>query len=219
MRPNTVWISAVIAVFLIDGTAAQQKRLGPKDRLVIVDAKLDPSFSSTTLNRVFFLPFGNELDYTEGALLLEQNFIAGMRQKHPEVEIVPSQDALQLIRQQKLEDEYRRFAGNLANTGVATTAFLQNVGRAGRADGILIGQILGFGVDRQRRSFNTGFGMLSWNRERAVVGMEIRLLRARDGREIWSGVHLIEGEKNENVREISKTVGQVFGAYFGRLPY
>ena len=219
MRANKILVTGAIAILLVAGVAAQQRRIGPKDRLVILDAKLDPSFSSTTLNRLFFLPFGNELDYTEGALLLEQNFLGEMHQKHPEIEIIGSQDALQLIRQQKLADEYRAFAGNYVNTGVPTTAFLQTIGRVGQVDGILIGQIVGFGVNRQRRFLNTGLGIISWNRDRAVVGMEIRLLRAKDGREIWWGVHAIEGEKNENVRDISKTVGQVFGAYFGRLPY
>lgn len=33
---------------------------------------------------------------------------------------------------------------------------------------------------------------------------------------MWWGTHGVQGEKNENVRDLAKVVGDVFGTYFGR---
>jgi hypothetical protein len=196
-----------------------QRKLGPNDRDVILDARLDPSFSSTSLTRVALLPFANELDYQEGSMLLAENFIAEMRQSHPEVAVIAPEDTRQLISEQKLADDYRVFAGTYVNTGVATVPFLQSLGRVGRLDAILMGQVLRYGVLTDRYQLGTKFGIITWSKNKAVAGMELRLLRVRDGRELWWGAHAVEGQKDENVRDLSKAVGHVFAAFFGRLPY
>ena len=192
-----------------------QKRLGPKNRDTILNSTLDPSFASTSLNRLIFLPFVNELDYPEGAMILAENFIGAMRQKHPNITILAPLGAKQLIQDQKLGDDYRAFMGNYANTGVATMSFLAALSQNGQFDGILLGRILGFGVINQ----TTVFGGFSWSKNKATAGMEITLLRTNDGRELWRGIHGVQGEKNENVRDLAKVVGDVFAVYFGRLPY
>jgi hypothetical protein len=206
-------VTVSLAFFVV--VSSGQRRLGPKDRDTILDARLDPVFASTPLTRVILLPFGNELDYPEGAMILAENFLSSMRQKHPDIVIVAPQDAKQLIQDQKLNSEYRAFLGNYATTGVATKSFLETLGRVGGADGILLGRILGFGVVRQ----TTFFGGISWSKNKAMVGMELAFLRTKDGRELWWGTHGIQGEKNENVKDLAKAVGDVFGVYFGRLPY
>lgn len=192
-----------------------QRHLGPKDRDTILDAKLDPGFSSTTLNRVVFLPLTNEIDYPEGSVILVQNFLGAMHQKHPEINIVAPEEAKQLIQDQKLTNDYRAFLGNYINTGVPTLPFLETLGQAGHFDGVLIGRILSFGVNRELNSF----GGITWSKNRAVVGMEITLLRTKDGRQLWWGTHGVQGEKNETVRDLAKVVGDVFAVYFGRTPY
>ena len=194
---------------------AQRRRLGPKDRDTILDARLDPGFASTPLSRLIFLPFSNELDYPEGAMILAGNFIGAMRQKHADISIVGPQDTKQLIQDQKLNKDYRTFVGNYMTTGVATMPFLEAVGQAGRVDGIFMGRILAFGVIKQ----TTYFGGISWSKNKAVVGMELTLCRTKDGRELWWGTHGVQGEKNESVRDLAKIVGEVFAVYFGRLPY
>ena len=203
------------ALLSIAAVSAQRRRLGPKDRDTILDARLDPGFASTALNRLIFLPFSNELDYPDGAMILAENFISAMRQKHPDVTIVAPEDTKQLIQDQKLSKDYRTFLGNYMTTGVATMPFLEALGRTGRVDGILIGRILAFGVIKQ----TTYFGGISWSKNKSVVGMEITLCRAKEGRELWWGTHGVQGDKSETVRDLAKVVGVVFAVYFGRLPY
>jgi len=215
-------LGAAALALLVTTTAAQggnERRLGPKDRDTILDARLDPSYASTPLARVVFLPFGNELDYQEGAMFLAQNFVSEMRQKHAEMAIVPPHETSELIRGSGLAEDYRVFLGNYINTGVATQSFLQALGRAGKVDGILLGEVLGFGVKSDKYSMITSFGVITWKKNRAFVGMEIKLLRAKDGRELWWGAHGVQGEKNENVRDLAKLVGTVFATFFGRVPY
>jgi len=215
MANKRLLLSATVILVAIGAASSEQRRLGPKDRLTILDARVDPGFASTPLSRLIFLPFANELDYSEGAMILAENFLNAMRQKHPDITIVGPQDAKQLIQDQKLGNDYRAFLGNYQNTGVATMPFLEALGRTGQVDGILLGRILGFGVVKQ----TTQFGGISWSRNKAIVGMEITLLRTKDGRELWWGTHGVQGEKSENVRDLAKIVGDVFGAYFGRTPY
>ena len=200
-------------------SAAGKRRLGPGDRESILDARLDPSFASTPLAKLVFLPFGNELDYQEGAMFISQNFIGEMRQRHPGITIVSPQEAGELIKSASLAEEYRVFLGNYVNTGVATPAFLQKLGKAANVDGIILGQILGFGVLSTKYSMNTGLGAITWNKDKAFVGMELKIVRAKDGRELWWGAHGVQGEKNETVRDLSKVVGRVFATFFGRVPY
>ena len=214
MAARPIWLAMAVVVMTAI-VSSGQRRLGPKNRETILDARLDPGFASTSLSRVIFLPFGNELDYSDGAMILAENFVGAMRQKHSDIVIVTPQEAKQLIADQKLSSDYRAFLGNYATTGVPTMSFLEALGRSGRADGILMGRIHGFGVMKQ----TTVFGGVSWSRNKAMVGMEVSLLRTKDGRELWWGTHGVQGEKNENVRDLAKVVGDVFAVYFGRLPY
>lgn len=212
-------IATTLLIFAAVSTEAQSRKLGPKDRDVILDARVDASFASTTLTKVVFLPFSNELDYSEGADVLAQNFIAAMRQMHPEIEIKGPEETRKLIADLKLANDYRSFSGNYMNTGVFTTPFLKAFGKAGQVDAILIGRVLGYGAQRERRALVTGLGTITWSRDRAVAGMELTLVRSTDGRELWRGAHVVEGAKNENVLVISKVVGTVFASFFGRRPY
>ena len=220
MATKRTLLMATACLVLIAAVSFGQRRLGPKNRDTILDARLDPGFASTSLNRIIFLPFVNELDYPEGAMILAENFIGAMRQKHPDITILAPQDAKQLIQDQKLSNDYRAFMGNYRNTGVATMSFLEALPRNGQVDGILLGRILGFGVTKQTTVLNsTAFGRISWSKNKAMVGMELTLLRTKDGRELWWGTHGVQGEKNENVRDLAKAVGDVFGVYFGRMPF
>lgn len=203
------------ALLLSTNPVTAQRRLGSKARDAILDARLDPGFASTPINRLVFLPFSNELDYPDGAMILAEIFVAAMRQRHPDIDIVPPGEAKQLIQEQNLSQEYRRFLGNYMTSGVATLPFLEALGRTGRVDGILMGRILAFGVVKEAMDF----AGIRWSKNRAVVGMELTLFRAKDGRELWWGLHGVQGEKNETVRDLGKIVGEVFAAYFGRLPY
>ncbi len=198
---------------------AQNRKLGPKDREVILDSRVDASYASTPMSTVVFLPFSNELDYSEGADVLAQTFIGAMLQKHPEIKILAPEDSRNLIKAIGLTNEYRAFNGNYANTGVYTTVFLQALGKAGKVDAVLLGHVLTYGAQRQTRAMIFGNMAITWNKDRAVAGMELALVRVTDGRELWRGAHAIEGAKNENVLDVSKVVGTVFASFFGRRPY
>ena len=208
-------LALAACVLSITAVSFGQKRLGPKNRDTILDASLDPGFASTPLSRIVFLPFVNELDHPEGAMIMAETFIGGMRQNHPNISILNPQSAVQMIQDHKLGDTYRAFMGNYANTGVATMSFLTALPQSDKVDGVILGRILRFGINNN----TVVFGGFSWTKSKATVGMEIMLLRTKDGRELWRGIHGVQGTKNENVRDLAKIVGDVFGRYFGRVPY
>lgn len=211
----------VVLVCLLGAPAllAQKRRLGPADRTRILDARLDPAFATAGLKRLALLPFSNELDYPEGAMVLGENFLGQMRQKHEEVETIAPAAVMQILRQANLADSYRAFIGNYLNTEVATTAFLQQFGRAANVDGVVIGRVIAYSVLTTSKDLNTQLGTVTLPRNRAVVGMRLLVFRASDGRQLWSGLHAVEGQKDQNVVELAKIVGDVFAQYYGRLPY
>ena len=127
MAARPIWLAMAVVVMTAI-VSSGQRRLGPKNRETILDARLDPGFASTSLSRVIFLPFGNELDYSDGAMILAENFVGAMRQKHSDIVIVTPQEAKQLIADQKLSSDYRAFLGNYATTGVPTMSFLEALG-------------------------------------------------------------------------------------------
>jgi hypothetical protein len=218
MTMRTALVAAACCALVVT-VGAQNRKLGPKDRDTILDARVDASYTSTPLSSLVFLPFSNELDYAEGADVLSQNFIAAMQQKHPDIKIKGPEETRQLIKDLKLANDYRSFSGNYTNTGVFTTPFLQALSKPAKIDAVLLGRVLAYGAQRETRAVVTGLGTITWNRDRAVAGMELTLVRSSDGRELWRGVHAVEGAKNENVIEVSKTVGTVFASFFGRRPY
>ncbi len=196
-----------------------QRHLGPKDRDVILAAKLDPAFPSAPLDKLIFLPFVNELDYQEGSMILSENFISSMRQAHPNIVIMPPQEAKQYVESLHFGPSYRAFMGNYSTTGVATMSFLSELQRGGQVDGVLLARILGFGVQKETTVMRVGDIPISWSKNKAMVGMTMTLLRTKDGRELWRGTHVVQGQKNENVRELAKVVADVFSSFFGRVPY
>jgi hypothetical protein len=215
MSINRILLMSAAIIFMFAAVSSAQRRFDKKDRQIILEARVDPGFPSTPMTRIIFLPFANELDYQDGAMILSDNFINAMRQKHPEITIVSPQETRQIIQDRKLADAYRAFLGNYQNTGVATMPFLKSIGATGKVDGILLGRIHAFDVMKQASTF----GGISWSKSKPIVGMELTLLRGKDGRELWTGVHGIQAEKKENVRDIAKLVCDIFATYFGRLRY
>jgi len=110
------------------------------------------------LNKLVFLPFVNELDYPDGAMILAENFIGSMRQKHPNITILAPQGAKQLIQDQKPQRSLPGFHGAInATTGVATMSFLSALLRMAKLMASSWTD-LGFGVIRETTVFG-GFFM------------------------------------------------------------
>jgi hypothetical protein len=52
-----------------------------------------------------------------------------------------------------------------------------------------------------------------------VVGLEMALYRTTDGRSIWSGKDLITAQNQEKLQQAAQVISEVFGRFFGRVPY
>lgn len=214
------FLIVVAALAIAAGTLhAQRRRLGPADRTNIIDSRVDQAYTSTTLKQLLLLPFGNELDYPEGAEVLAENFVSEMKQKFPDLVVRPPLESVQLITSLGLAEQFRLFRGTYLNTGVVSSAFLQALGKGGKVDGLLLGRVLAYHATSTRNEVLTPIGTFTFDRNRAVVGMELQLLRGSDGRELWWGIHAVEGNRNENVISVSKTVAEVVARFFGRRPY
>jgi len=213
------FIGVVFGLLAAGSADAQRRRLGPKDRDIILDAKLDQAFASTNLKQIAFLPFGNELDYQEGAMILGGQFLDAMKQAHPELIVRTQEETVKAIADLGLAGAFRLFKGTYLNTGVATTSFLKALGTGLGIDGVVIPNVLAYQASSTTSDIATPIGVITYNRTRALVGMEIKLLRASDGRQLWWGLHAAEGQKDENVVSVSKVIASVIAQYFGRLPY
>src|ERR1035438_6685174 len=67
----------------------QSRKLGPATASSIAEAKLDPTFQTTKLDRVALLPFANASQYKEPAGIIAKKFVSQLSQLHPEYKFVP----------------------------------------------------------------------------------------------------------------------------------
>ena len=52
-----------------------------------------------------------------------------------------------------------------------------------------------------------------------MIGLQPKLFRTKDGREMGWGIDAVEGMEEQNVKDISQSVGRVFAVHFGCLPH
>src|ERR1035438_6967268 len=74
---------------LANAQSIQSRKLGPATASSISEAKLDPAFQTTKLDRIALLPFANTSQYKEPAAIIAKKFVSQLSQLHPEYKFVP----------------------------------------------------------------------------------------------------------------------------------
>jgi hypothetical protein len=210
----------VVAILALLGAFAsaqtQSRKLGPDTAKSILDAKLDPAFQTTKLDRVLLLPFANTAQFKEAAGIISKTFVSQLSQLHSEYKFIRPDEAMNFITTSNLDDQFNVFLGDYIASATARPDFLSVLREKLQIDAVFMGQITKWGEEKE-----TGISIIKLPTIRTiyVVGMEMSLYRTTDGRRIWYGKDLIQTPKKDKMPEAAQVISNVFARFFGRLPY
>lgn len=203
------------AVVLCVAVWAQSRKLGPDTAKSISEAKLDPAFQTTKLDRVALLPWANTAEYKDAAKIISQNFVAQLSQMHSDYKFIPPEDIMNFVSRSHLDDQYNIFLGDYLNSGAARPDFIATLRDQLQIDAVFVGKITEWGQQEQ-----TGISLGRVVKRKVwAVGMETGLYRTTDCRMIWFGKDSISVSKQDQLTEAAQTLSEVFARFFGRPSY
>jgi hypothetical protein len=205
---------ALLGVFASAQDIASRK-LGPDTLKSIGQAKLDPAFQTTKLDRIALLPFANAAQYKDAASVISKNFVSQLSQLHAEYKFLPPDETINFISTSGLNDEFNVFLGDYLSAGTARKDFLDNLRTKIQIDAVLVGHITKYG-----EIIEVGMFLGKPVRRKVnVVGVDMSLYRTSDGRRVWYGRDLISAGNKNKLPEAAQAISEVFARYFGRTPY
>jgi hypothetical protein len=205
---------APLAVFA-NAQDITSRKLGPDTLKSIGQAKLDPAFQTTKLDRIALLPFANAAQYKEPAGIISKNFVSQLSQLHAEYKFLSPDETVNFISTSGLNDEFNVFLGDYLTSGTARKEFLDSLHTKIQIDAVLVGHITKYGEIVEIGTF-LGRPM---PRKVNVVGVDMSLYRTTDGRRVWYGRDLIAAQNKSKMTEADEAISEVFARYFGRTPY
>ena len=207
-------LPALLAVFA-NAQNEQIRRLGPATAKSIQQAKVDPAFQTTKLDRVALLPFANTAQYKEASSIISKKFVAQLSQLHAEYKFVPPDETMNFITTAGLNDEFNVFLGDYLASSTARKDFLDNLHNKLQIDAVLVGHITEWGEKKVTVMF-LGKPQV---RKMILVGVDMSLYRTSDGRRVWYGKDVIAAQNKGKMQEAAEVISEVFARFFGRTPY
>jgi hypothetical protein len=220
MQPRFQRVILMLATLAPLGVSASaqdiaSRKLGPNTLKSIGEAKLDPAFQTTKLDRIALLPFANAAQYKDAASIISKNFVSQLSQLHPEYKFLPPDETINFISTSGLNDEFNVFLGDYLTSTTARKDFLDDLRTKLQIDAVLVGHITKYGEIIELVTF---LGMQSRMKVN-VVGVDMSLYRTSDGRRVWYGRDLISAGNKNKLPEAAQAISEVFARYFGRTPY
>jgi hypothetical protein len=194
---------------------AESRKLGPDTAKSIQDAKVDPTFQTSKLDRVAVLPFANTPQYKEAASIITKNFVSQLSQMHPDYKFVPPDETINFVSKAGLDDQYNIFLGDYSSSKIARQDFLTILRDKLQIDAVFVGQIDAWGEVTEIATF-LGRPV---KKKLHVAGMQMALYRTTDGRQIWSGKDLISVSKETQLQDAAQALSEIFARFFGRPKY
>ncbi len=191
------------------------RKLGPDTLKSIGEAKLDPAFQTTKLDRVALLPFANAGQYKDASSIISKNFVSQLSQMHPEYKFVSPEEMMNFISNAGMNDEFNVFLGDYLGSNVADKSFLDSLRDKVHADAVLVGHVTKWGEE----TVSVLFLGRPMPRKLTVVGLDMSLYRTTDGRCVWYGKDLIAAPNKTKLQDAAEAISEVFARYFGRVPY
>ena len=220
MQPRFRRVLMMLAMPALIGVLAHAqnengRKLGPDTAQSIHEAKLDPAFQTTKLNRVALLPFANTSQYKEAAAIISKKFVSQLSQLHAEYKFVPPDEMINFVSTSGLNDEFNVFLGDYLASGTARKDFLDSLRDKLQIDAVLVGHITAWG----ERTVIVQFLGKPARKKVTLVGVDMSLYRTTDGRKIWYGKDLIDAKNKGRMPEAAEVLSDVFARFFGRTPY
>jgi hypothetical protein len=195
--------------------SAQGRKLGPDTAKSIQEAKLDPTFQTTRIERIALVPLLTTGDDKDAVVIISKNLVAQLSQTHPEYTVVPPEEIMNFVTTSKLDDQFNMFFGDYSSAGTLRQDFVDVLRGKLRVDAILLGTITAYGEAK-----STG-RITKWipGKKNNVIGLEMGLYRTSDGRRIWSGKDAIATTQSDDLSRAAEAIAEVFARFLGRRAY
>ncbi len=217
MDSRLLLIPVILAGAIASAQTEKARKLGPATANSIQEAKLDPAFQTTKLDRVAVLPFANTAQFRDAASIISKNLVSQLSQSHSEYKFVSPEEMVNFISSSGLNDDFNVFLGDYLASGTAKLSFLEGLHAKLKIDAVLVGQITAWGdTNVPIKKLPNGKVI---TRKMRLVGVEMSLYRTTDGRRIWSGKDLIAPPNQARIQEATEVITSVFARFFGRVPY
>lgn len=177
-----------------------------------INAYTDPSFDSRSVKSVAILPMRNSQISYGDAISINRSIQQEIARKRPDLLIVGSEDAVKLINESGLADEYTSFLTSYYTSGIPNSNTLKKLGKALNAETILQGGILNV-----YQSDGDGWG----RKGTANVTIKYGMISTKSGGIIWDATAECQSwtaTELEQSPSVMDTVGPAINKIFAGFP-
>ena len=162
-------IAVALILFIIVSCAVQK---------ATINTYVDPNYQSGRINKIAVFPIRNTRLAPSESQQINRKISMALKQRNAQIEIMSSAEAIRLLNDYDLADDWAVFLDNYVTSGVPDSKILGEIGNALNVDAILQGEIVNiFQEDGQ-----VGYG---GNRGTTRVTVRFTMLDVKDGKLIW----------------------------------
>lgn len=107
-----------------------------------INTYVDPNYQSGRINRIAVFPIRNARLAPSEAQEINRKISMGLKQRNPQIQIVSSAEAIRVLNDHDLADDWAVFLDNYLTSGVPDSKILREIGHALVVDAILQGEIV-----------------------------------------------------------------------------
>lgn len=155
-----------------------------------INTYVEPGFNGSSLNRIAIFPIRNTKIAPSEAQQLNRDISQAINKRKPSMVIVSSAEAINVLNEKGLADEWARFIDNYNASGIPNAGVLKDIGQALGVDAILQGEI----VNIQQRD-----GVYGGNKGTTRVTVRYSMMGVQSGKLLWEA-------SSDGLRATSTTV-------------
>jgi hypothetical protein len=104
-----------------------------------VDSYVSPTYSASQFRNIAVMPVTNQRLNASQALETNRRFMTAFRAKHPETKIMAGPDAISIINEKNLVDQWNNFIVAYSQTGIPNAKTLKALAAALEVDSVVVG--------------------------------------------------------------------------------
>lgn len=173
MKTLRVACTLILAVALIVSSGLL---IGCATSSASINTYVDPTFDGSGLERIAIFPVRNTRLAPSEAQQLNRNLSQAISKRRPSMAIMGSAEAIQVLNDSGLADEWARFLDNYTASGIPNAAVLRDIGQVLGVDAIIQGEIVNI------QQFD---GVYGGNPGTTRVTVRYSMMGVRSGKLLW----------------------------------
>lgn len=141
-----------------------------------INTYVDPNYQSGRINKIAVFPIRNTRLAPSESQQINRKISMALQQRNQQIEIMSSAEAIRVLNDYDLADDWAIFLDNYVTSGVPDSKILREIGNALGIDAILQGEIVNIFQED---------GHYGGNKGTTRVTVRFTMLDAKDGKLIW----------------------------------